>query len=143
MNDQEGSINYLFTLMTDPLEDLGIKLLEPILVEHFYKDFRGIFVHDLGKAEDRGMILDLDALPSKPPGIKEAVIRWLIAVNLTRLKGGEEPIITLQLVLKCPVWKIVPPPLKRIKLTKDKIFNQPGVKTLGKKSTPGSINKKR
>lgn len=129
--------------MTNQLEDLGIKLLEPLLVEHYYKDLRGVFVHDLGKAEDRGMFLDLDSLPSKPEGIKEAVIKWLIAVNLTRLKGGEDPIITLQLVLKCPVWKIVQPPLKRIKLTKESLFNKPGVKTLGQKSKPGSINKKR
>lgn len=129
--------------MTNQLEDLGIKLLEPMLVEQFYKDQRAIFVHDLGKAEDRGLILDLDALPTKPPGIKEAVVRWLIAVNLTRLKGGEDPIITLKLVLQCPVWKIVKPPLKRIQLTKEKMFNKPSVKTLGKKSSPGSINKKR
>lgn len=129
--------------MTNQLEDLGIKLLEPMLVEHYYKDLRGVFVHDLGKAEDRGMFLDLDSLPSKPPGIKEAVIKWLIAVNLTRLKNGDDPIITLQLILKCPVWKIVPPPLKRIKLTKEQMFNKPTVKTIGQKSKPGSINKKR
>lgn len=129
--------------MTNQLEDLGIKLLEPLLVEHYYKDLRGVFVHDLGKAEDRGMYLDLDSLPTKPAGLKEAVIKWLIAVNLTRLKGGEDPIITLQLVLKCPVWKIVQPPLKRIKMTKENLFNKPGVKTLGQKSRPGSINKKR
>lgn len=129
--------------MTNQLEDLGIRLLEPILVEHYYKDLRGVFVHDLGKAEDRGMFLDLDSLPTKPTGIKEAVIKWLIAVNLSRLKNGDDPIITLQLVLKCPVWKIVPPPLKRIKLTKEQMFNKPTVKTLGQKSKPGSINKKR
>lgn len=129
--------------MANQLEDLGIKLLEPMLVEHYYKDMRAIFVHDLGKAEDQGLILDLDALPSKPPGIKEAVVRWLIAVNLTRLKGGDEPIVTLKLVLQCPVWKIVKPPLKRLTLTKEKLFNKPTVKTIGKKSTPGSINKKR
>jgi|ERR1035437_9213344 hypothetical protein len=125
------------------LEDLGIKLLEPMLVEHFYTDQRAIFVHDLGKPDDRGLILDLDALPTKPPGIKEAVIRWLISVNLTRLNGGEEPIVTLQLVLKCPVWKIVRPPLKRLTLTKEGLFNKPKIVTLGKKASPGSINKKR
>lgn len=129
--------------MTNQLEDLGIQFLEPLLVEHYYKDFRGVFVHDLGKAEDRGMFLDLDSLPSKPPGIKEAVIKWLIAVNLTRLRSGDEPIITLQLVLKCPVWKIISPPLRRIKLTKESMFNKPNIKTLGKKANPGSINKKR
>lgn len=129
--------------MSDQLKDLGISLLEPMLVEHYYKDLRGIFVHDLGKPDKQGLILDLDSLPAKPPGIKEAVIRWLIAVNLTRLKAGDEPIITLELVLKCPVWKIVRPPLKRLKLTKEKLFNQPVPKTIGKKASPGSINKKR
>lgn len=129
--------------MANQLEDLGIKLLEPMLVEHYYSMVHGIFVHDLGQPDDRGMILDLDALPTKPPGIKEAVIRWLIAVNLTRLKGNEEPIITLKLVLQCPVWKIVRPPLKRLTLTKEKMFNKPGITTLGKKASMGSINKKR
>lgn len=125
------------------LEELGVTLLEPMLVEHFYTNMRAVFVHDLGKPDDSGMILDLDALPTKPPGLKEAVIKWLISVNLTRLKGGEDPIITLQLVLKCPVWKIVRPPLKRIKLTKEALFNKPTVKTIGQKAKPGSINKKR
>jgi len=125
------------------LEDLGISLTEPMLVEHFYNDLRAIFIHDIGKVENQGMILDLDALPTKPPGIKEAVIKWLISVNLTRLRGNKEPIITLKLVLQCPVWKIVRPPLKRITLTKENLFNKPTVKTLGKKGSPGSINKKR
>jgi hypothetical protein len=129
--------------MTNQLEDLGISILEPMLVEHFYTDQRAIFVHDLGKPDDRGLILDLDALPVKPPGIKEAVIRWLISVNLTRLRNGDEPIITLKLVLQCPVWKIVHPPLKRLTLTKEKLFNKPKVVTLGKKTSVGSINKKR
>ena len=125
------------------LEDFGISLLEPMLVEHFYTNMRGIFVLDLGKPDTQGLILDLDALPDKPPGIKEAVIRWLIAVNLNRLKNKEDPIVTLKLVLQCPVWKIVRPPLKRLTLTKEKLFNQPKIKTIGKKANPGSINKKR
>lgn len=129
--------------MTNQLEDLGIKLLEPMLVEHYYSLVHGIFVHDLEQPDDKGLILDLDALPTKPPGIKEAVIKWLIAVNLTRLKGGEDPIITLKLVLKCPVWKIVRPPLKRLTLTKESMFNKPKVTTLGKKAPVGSINKRR
>ena len=129
--------------MANQLEDLGIKLLEPMLVEHYYKDLRGIFVHDLGSPDSQGLILDLSAIPEKPPGIKEAVVKWLIAVNLTRLKGGEEPIITLKLVLQCPVWKIVRPPLKRLTLTKEQMFNKPTSKTIGKKASAGSINKKR
>lgn len=129
--------------MSKQLEDLGISLLEPLLVEHFYTNMRSIFVLDLGKPDKQGLILDLEALPVKPPGIKEAVIKWLIAVNLNRLKNKEDPIITLKLILQCPVWKIVHPPLKRLTLTKEKLFNQPKVKTIGKKASIGSINKKR
>lgn len=129
--------------MASNLEDLGIRLMEPMLVEHFYDSMRAIFVHDLGKPDSRGLLLDLDSLPTKPEGLKEAVIKWLISVNLTRIRGGEDPIITLDLVLKCPVWKIVRPPLKRVQLTKEKLFNKPGVKTIGQKQIPGSINKKR
>ena len=129
--------------MASNLEDLGIRLLEPMLVEHFYESMRAIFVHDLSQPDTKGLLLDLDSLPSKPEGLKEAVIKWLISVNLTRIKGGEDPIITLELVLKCPVWKIVRPPLKRVKLTKEQLFNKPGVKTIGQKQIPGSINKKR
>lgn len=130
--------------MTTYLEDLGVRLLEPLLVEHYYKNFRGIFIHDMGKPDMRGMILDLDSLPTLPVGIKEAVIRWLISVNLTRLKNGEDPIITLQLVLKCPVWKIVPPPIKRITMKKEKLLNSPKAPSkIGNPSKLGSINKKR
>lgn len=114
-----------------------------MLVEHFYESMRAIFVHDLEQPDSRGLLLDLNSLPTKPEGLKEAVIKWLISVNLTRIRGGEDPIVTLDLVLKCPVWKIVRPPLKRVKLTKEKLFNQPGVKTIGQKQIPGSINKKR
>lgn len=129
--------------MTKHLEDLGIKLLEPELVEHYFTSLRSIFVHDIGKPNEQGLILDLDSLPQKPPGLKDAIIKWLISANLSRLKNGEDPIITLQLVMRCPVWKIVHPPLKRITLTKEKMFNKPTIKTVGKKQVLGSINKKR
>lgn len=124
------------------MNDKELGIIEPLLVEKFYKEQRAIFVHDLEKPDSKGLILDLDALPTKPAGLKEAVIRWLISVNLTRLRNDEEPLVTLSLVLKCPVWKIVNPPLKRITLTKEKMFNKPKVKTLGQKASVGSINKK-
>lgn len=131
--------------MADKLKDLVVQFLEPMLVEHFYNKMKAIFVHDLGKPNMQGMILDLDSLPQKPEGLKEAVIKWLISVNLTRIKNDEEPIVTLEVVLKCPVWKIVRPPLKRLNLTKEQMFNKPtaSTKIIGKKSSMGSINKKR
>lgn len=131
--------------MTTQLEDLGIRLTEPMLVEHYYSEMRAIFIHDLGKPDKQGMILDLDSLPPKPQGLKEAVIRWIISINLTRLNHGDPPIVTLETVLKCPVWRIVRPPLKRLTLTKEKLFNKPTIKpvgSIGPKSLPGSINKR-
>jgi hypothetical protein len=134
--------------MPTNLDDLGISILEPMLVEHYYNDLKGVLVQDIMQPNARGMILDLNSLPTDPINIKEAVIRWLISVNLTRLNGGDEPIVTLDLLLKCPVWKVISPPLKYVTLTKDGMFQgamnkpKPGVIQPTSRPMPGSINKK-
>lgn len=127
--------------MPNELNDLSLNITESMLVDHYYNSLKGLFIHNLSLPNKSGLVLDLDSLPAKPPGLKQAVIRWLISVNLTRIKNGEEPIITIEVVLKCPVWKIVSPPIRRIKLTKEDLLNSPAPKTINKKSKMGSINK--
>ena len=129
--------------MASDLDKVDLQITQPMLVEHFYAKLRGIFLHDLSQPTSTGMILDLDSLPSIPPGLKEAVIKWLVNVNLSRITRGDEPIVTLELALKCPVWKIVRPPLVKLKLSKEDVFNKPKVKSIGQKAPVKNINKKR
>lgn len=128
--------------MTADLKALGIALGNPELVAAHYARLKGVFVQQVSQLSQNGLILDLDALPTEPLDLKGAVIKWLISVNLSRISAGQEPLITLPLVLKCPVWRVHPPPFKRISLTKEGTFNKPTVKTIGKKQLPGRLNKK-
>lgn len=101
---------------------------------------RGMILASLGQPM-AGFVLDLDALPVRPVDLKAAVIMWLVKINLDRIKAGLDPIITYDLVMKCPVWQIVKPPITRVELTKDQLFNQPSTKpqpSIGTKSTLGS-----
>lgn len=123
----------------DDLEQLGIM---PAEVEKYLLSLRSIFVHSLKNQPMNGLILDLNYLPTAPVNFKDAVIKWLISVNLDRLRTGDEPILTLDLVLRCPVWKLVNPPLRKINMKQESLLNGPKPpKIIGKSRSPGSINK--
>lgn len=128
--------------MTDDLKKLGIAFQEPLLVEDYYKSLRGILLSESMLPDRQGMYLDLNSLPSEPIDLKGAVIKWIVHVNLPRLRDGLDPVVTLQLILKCPIWKVVKPPLKKLALSPEGMFNKPKVKTLGQKPRQGSINKR-
>jgi len=127
--------------MSDDLKKLGIIFQDPLIVEKYYQNLKGIFISGIGKPDMQGMFLDLNALPSVPFNFKEAVIKWLVYVNLTRILKGSDPIITLQLVLQCPVWKIIKPPIQRLTLTKENLFGKPAILAHGQKKKPSGINK--
>lgn len=125
----------------DDLKRIGISLQNPELVEMYYQSLKGVFLQEPIQSNTQGLFLDLNSLPTAPLDLKTAVIKWIINVNMPRLISNREPIVTLDLVLKCPVWKIIKPPLKKIDMTKDKMFNKPKVKTTFQKKLPGMINK--
>lgn len=128
--------------MTDDLKQYGINIFEVQLVEGYYSSLRGIFLTTLdGLSSKNGYVLDLDSLPKQPIDFKGAFIRWLININLSRIKDGKAPVITLELALKCPLWKFIKPPLVRMKLTPEGMFNKPKVKTAFQKASPKRINK--
>jgi hypothetical protein len=117
--------------------------LQEAWITEEYKSYRGILVPSLTKQlSTAGLILDLDSLPTKPYPFKELFIRWLISINKPRLMKKEPIIITQLIVMKCPLWRIVKCPLKRIDLTKEGVFNKPSVATtsFGPKGPVGSIN---
>lgn len=127
--------------MAVDLLKLGISFNEPALVEKYYADMKAIFVKAVMEPTPKGLFLNLDALPMKPYDFKEIFIKWLVSINLSRIRRGEDPVCELAVILKCPIWKIIPPPLKRIDLTKQGLFNKPGQKTVSQKATPRGINK--
>ena len=126
--------------MNEELKKLGIVFEEPELIETYYSSLKGIFVAGLSTPDQQGMILDLNSLPAGPIDFKGAVIRWLISVNLPRIKQGQDPIFPISLVRMCPVWRVVRMPIRVIKLTKEGSFNKPSIKTASKKTKAGSIN---
>jgi len=117
--------------------------LQEAWITELYSSNRAILIPSMTKQLSTvGLILDLDTLPSKPYPFKELFIRWLISVNKPRLMKNEPIIITQSIIIKCPIWKIVKCPLKRITLTKEGTFNKPtvAVTSFGPNGTIGSIN---
>lgn len=91
-----------------------------------------------------GLMLDLGAIPVYPPGLKDALFKWILKGNEERLLNGEDIIVSKTLVLSCPIWKLTPPPLRSVPLTKDallKPFKVQPVINSGK--GPATITKKR
>jgi hypothetical protein len=113
-------------------------------ITDLYKSYKGILLPSVEKQLSMtSLFLDLDSLPSKPYHFKELFIRWLISINKQRISRNEPIIVNKAIVLMCPLWRIVKCPLKKIKLTKEGMFNKPIISssTIGTKSTIGTINK--
>jgi hypothetical protein len=89
-----------------------------------------------------GWMLDLGSLPTRPYPFRELFIRWLISINKDRIASGQPVIVTYSIILKCPLWKIVKCPIKRITKTKEGLFNKPtpSQSTIGTKGTKSTIN---
>ena len=118
--------------------------LKQAWITEIYKSYRGILLPSMSsQLSTQGLILDLDSLPLKPLPFKELFIRWVISVNKKRISKKESILITKEIVLQCPLWKIVKCPLKKMNLTKEGMFNKPkkSVGTFGTVPTFGSINK--
>ena len=125
------------------IKNLGLIFGDSIVIEDYYQKLKSIFIKQLSDPTT-GLFLDIGALPTSPLDIKSAVVKWLISVNLERIKQHQEPVFDLRLVLKCPVWNFVKPPLRRIQLTPEKMFNQKTKSGQGFNSAPKikGINKR-
>jgi hypothetical protein len=78
-----------------------------------------------------------------PIPFKDIFIMWLIEINMPRIESGQPPIITYDLISRCPLWKIIRPPLKRLTMTREGLFSKTKTPAnIGKKSKMGSINKR-
>lgn len=130
----------LFT-MQDLSTKLAIVFKNKDWLEKNYQDHRGVFLHS-GAISSKGLILDLNSLPHDPIDFKTIFIKWMIDVNAPRLMKEQDPIMTLELALKCPIFKVIKPPIRKLDLTSEGLFNRPSLKTSGQKQTPGSINKR-
>ena len=108
-----------------------------------YSSYKAILVPSVTKQLSTvGWLLDLNSLPTQPYPFKELFIRWLISINKDRINKGLPVIVTQQIVRMCPLWSIVRCPLKRIKLTKEGMFNKPhhSVVSIGSRPPARSIN---
>jgi len=121
--------------------------LKQAWITELYLSYQGILLPSMKKQlHMHGLFLDLDSLPHQPFPFKELFIRWLISINKERISKGEPIFVNRQIVLACPLWKIVKCPLKKIKLTQESMFNRPtssigSVGSIGPKSAVGSFNK--
>lgn len=118
--------------------------LKEMWITDLYSEYKAILLPSVkSQLSTSGLILDLDSLPLQPFPFKELFIRWLISINKKRIKDGAGIIVTREIVLKCPLWRIVKCPLKKITMTKESMFNKPKgtTGTIGTKGTIGSINK--
>lgn len=130
---------YLCLWKLDMFDDLKAAWLIEL-----YKTYKGVLLPSVNdQLSNKGLFLDLDSLPSSPVPFKELFIKWLISVNRSRIERGDGVIITKEVVLACPLWRMVKCPLRSIKLTKEGMFNKPRTttKTIGTKGPVGSINR--
>jgi len=117
--------------------------LKELWITNLYKSYWAILLPSIEKQmTTSGLVLDLDSLPTQPIPFKELFIRWLISIQRDRIEKGAGVIVTKEIVLACPLWKVVKCPLKRVKLTKEALFNRPTTskKSIGSKPSVRSIN---
>lgn len=126
---------------SDKLKALGITLKSSTALERAYEELKGIPL--LPIEGNKLMVLDLNALPTKPLPFKEIFLRWALSVQEGRILFGDDPIFPYELVKRCPIWKLVSIPIRTLKLTQEGMFNKPSVTTVGKQPKVGSINKAR
>lgn len=118
--------------------------LKEAWVTESYMSYEAILIPSMKKQLGiSGLYLDLDSLPIRPIPFKELFIRWLIVLNRDRLKDGLPVFINQQVVRACPLWNIIKCPMKKIKLTKEGMFNKPTktVRTIGSRPPTRAINR--
>lgn len=103
------------------LKAYGIALRNTHIVSQSYEHLKGITI--LPMVGNTFMVLDLDSLPREPIPFKEVILRWLLECNEGRIRTGQEPIFTYALVLSCPLWKFIKPPLRPIGAHKTAVIN--------------------
>lgn len=90
-----------------------------------------------------GLLLDVSKLPAQPPGLRLALIKWIMHANEERIAKGEKALITMGLIMACPIWKIVPIPFTKAELTSRGLLNPlKPERVIGRHQATGSINKK-
>ena len=117
--------------------------LKTELITKLLKEQRGILLPTIKEQLSLdGYILDLDALPVSPLPFKDLFIRWLVSVNQQRIQNSQPVLCTYELVMRCPLWRVVACPIRKLTLTKEGMFNKPTASkgTLGTMPTR-SINR--
>lgn len=106
------------------LKALGIALKDDAILEAAYAKHKlQLIIPVYGM---NGLALDLNALPTRPFSFKEVFIRWALQANEQRIASGKEPLFTMGLVQACPLWKLIPPPFKSMRLDKESLLKQTG-----------------
>jgi hypothetical protein len=118
------------------LKELGIFLKDTDLLTMAYGLYRGIALLPLAAGKNV-LVLDLDNLPSKPIPCKEIFIRWWLQVNEPRILKGEDPVITYSIAKMCPIWKLIPMPIRPIGVSK--LHKLPSIKTISQQIKPTGI----
>jgi hypothetical protein len=83
-------------------------------------------------------MINLDKLPKQPIDFAKILVSWVVKVNQDRIEAGDEPIMTLDLIKKCPIWSVVDLPIRRI-TTKGPVGTRKPIPVRSKKM--GSFNK--
>lgn len=125
----------------EKLKAIGMAFRSSSTIERAYEQLKGVPILPL--AGVKLLILDLDSLPTKPLPLKELFLRWALTANEGRMLAGEDPIFPYSLVKSCPLWKIIPMPIKTMTATQEGMFNKPAVKTASAQPKYSSINRAR
>lgn len=130
-------------LQKHPLDALARQLLTNEELSRYYHDYEALLVPGLEDLGRTGIMLDLEALPTSPLPLKKIFLMWLMAVNRGRIDKLQQPIITYELVMQCPIWKYFAPPFRRISMTRDGILNAQAAKSINQQGKARGINRSR
>ena len=123
-------ITYKETRVTATYNNITLLFDSNEFLKEFLVENRALILSELDSEMKNFSMIDLDKLPREPVDFKEVLMRWLIAVNRPRLENGENMIMTFDLIKKCPIWRTIPLPLRKLPLQREAINKPASVTTV-------------
>ncbi len=133
-----------FETMTATYNNITLLFDSNSFLQEFLSNNRALVLSELDLELKTFSMIDLDSLPRQPIDFREILMRWVIAVNSKRLENGDNPIITFDIIKRCPIWKDFPLKLRKMPLNRQAINKPAGVTPIRKQmSSIKGFNSKR
>ena len=103
------------------IDQLKFMLDRDEYVHELLNDKTSLVIPEINHSVMQIGVIDLTMLD---PTIRIVFIKWILSVNKSRIQKGLKPVITLELIKRCPLWQFINIPYRNIDLNKE-TFNSP------------------